>query len=169
MNASLGQPMHRSWSNVSINSRDTGINRLPIVRPVQVQYGYSRGHSRFFRLRPRKAIAVNSRRLAVKSSTVLKASIVATWVLAFSGCTDLKPIQAQIDDLKSQVSKLQIDTAKSESDAQAAMSAAQSASSAASSAQSTANQALTTAQQNSAAVDAINEKIDRMFKRSVSK
>jgi outer membrane murein-binding lipoprotein Lpp len=117
----------------------------------------------------RKAISINSRGLPMKSYTILNASIVATCVIAFSGCTDLKPIQAQIDDLKSQVSKLQSDTAKSESDAQAALSAAQSASSAALSAQSTANQALSTAQQNATAIDAINEKIDRMFKKSVSK
>ena len=36
-------------------------------------------------------------------------------------------------------------------------------------AQSTANQALSTAQSNSTAIEAINEKIDRMFKKSVSK
>jgi hypothetical protein len=42
-------------------------------------------------------------------------------------------------------------------------------SSAASGAQSTANQALSTAQSNSTAIEAINEKIDRMFKKSVSK
>ena len=35
--------------------------------------------------------------------------------------------------------------------------------------QSTANQALSTAQSNSTAIEAINEKIDRMFKKSVSK
>ena len=59
-------------------------------------------------------------------STTLKATVAAACVIAFAGCTDLKPIQAQIDDLKSQVAKLQSDTAKAESDAQAANSAAQS-------------------------------------------
>jgi len=85
------------------------------------------------------------------------------------GCTDLKPIQAQIDDLKSQVSKLQGDTARTASQAAAAQAAANSAQSAAAGAQSTANQALSTAQANSTAIEAINEKIDRMFKKSVSK
>ena len=75
-------------------------------------------------------------------TTTLKATAAAACVLAFAGCTDLKPVQAQIDDLKSQVSKLQSDTAKASSDAAAANSAAASASSAASGAQSTANQAL---------------------------
>jgi len=102
-------------------------------------------------------------------TTTLKASVAAACILAFAGCTDLKPVQAQIDDLKSQVSKLQGDTSKASSDAAAANSAAASASSAASGAQSTANQALSQSQSNSTAIEAINEKIDRMFKKSVSK
>jgi murein lipoprotein len=102
-------------------------------------------------------------------TTTLKVSLAAACVIAFAGCTDLKPIQAQIDDLKSQVSKLQGDTARASSDAAAAKAAAASAQSAASGAQSTANQALSTAQANSTAIEAINEKIDRMFKKSVSK
>ena len=68
-------------------------------------------------------------------TTTLKASAAAACIIAFAGCTDLKPIQAQIDDLKSQISKLQGDTAKAQSDAAAANSAAASASSAASGAQ----------------------------------
>src|ERR1700690_4255380 len=99
----------------------------------------------------------------------LKVSLAAACVIAFAGCTDLKPIQAQIDDLKSQVSKLQGDTSRAASEAAAAHAAANSAQSAASGAQSTANQALSTAQSNSTAIEAINEKIDRMFKKSVSK
>jgi len=67
----------------------------------------------------------------MKFSTTLKATAAAACVIAFAGCTDLKPIQAQIDDLKSQVTKLQSDTAKASSDAAAANSAAASASSAA--------------------------------------
>jgi murein lipoprotein len=103
------------------------------------------------------------------STTLFKASLAATCLIAFAGCTDLKPIQAQIDDLKAQVAKLQSDTAKAQSDANAAMAAAQAAASAASGAQSTANQALATGQQNSAAIDEINQKMDRMFKKSVQK
>jgi murein lipoprotein len=102
-------------------------------------------------------------------TTTLKASVAAACVLAFAGCTDLKPIQAQIDDLKSQVNKLQGDSAKNAAAAAAAQQSANSAASAASGAQSTANQALSTAQANSTAIEAINEKIDRMFKKSVSK
>ena len=111
----------------------------------------------------------NPRGPFMKFSTTLKASLAAACVIAFAGCTDLKPIQSQIDDLKSQVNKLQGDVAKNASAAAAAMSAAQSAQSAASGAQSTANQALSMSQQNSTAIEAINEKIDRIFKKSVSK
>ncbi len=77
----------------------------------------------------------------MKSTMLVKAAAIAV-VVALAGCTDLKPLQAQVDDLKSQVSKLQ-------SEVQGANSAA--------------------AQAAQAAVDATNEKIDRMFKRSISK
>jgi len=102
-------------------------------------------------------------------TTTLKASLAVACVVAFAGCTDLKPVQAQIDDLKAQHGKMQSDIAKAQSDAAAASSAAASAQSAASGAQSTANQALSIGQSNSTAIEAINEKIDRMFKKSVSK
>ena len=101
-------------------------------------------------------------------TTAFKASVAIACV-TFAGCTDLKPVQSQIDDLKSQVSKLQGDTAKALSDAAAANAAATKAQSAAAGAQSTANQALSSAQANSTAIAEINEKIDRMFKKSLSK
>jgi outer membrane murein-binding lipoprotein Lpp len=104
----------------------------------------------------------------MKSTMIVKAAAVAV-VVALAGCTDLKPIQAQIDDLKSQVSKLQSEVQGANSAAAQASSQAQSASTAAAGAQSTANQALAAAQAAQAAVDATNEKIDRMFKRSISK
>jgi hypothetical protein len=55
-----------------------------------------------------------------------------------------------------------------QTDLVAANSAAKSANEAAAGAQSTANQALSTAQSNSTAIEAVSEKIDRMFKKSVS-
>ena len=94
-------------------------------------------------------------------------------VVALTGCTDLKPLQAQVDDLKTKVSKLSSDFAAHESANAAAIKgandAAAAASKAAAAAQSTANQALAAAQAAQSGVDATNEKIDRMFKRSVSK
>src|ERR1700722_12889892 len=102
-------------------------------------------------------------------TTTLKASLAVACVVAFAGCTDLKPVQAQIDELKSEISKNTSDDQKTAAAAASAQSAAASAQSAASGAQSTANQALSTAQSNSTAIEAINEKIDRMFKKSVSK
>ena len=102
-------------------------------------------------------------------TTTLKASLAVACVVAFAGCTDLKPIQAQIDELKSEITKNTSDDQKTASAAAAALSAAASAQSAASGAQSTANQALSTSQSNSTAIEAIIEKIDRMFKKSVSK
>jgi hypothetical protein len=102
------------------------------------------------------------------------ATIGALFVLA-AGCTDLKPLQAQVDTLKTQVSSLQSELAAhvaDKSDARAAAKAdadAMAAGRAAAAAQSTANQALAAAQAAQAGVDATNEKIARMFKRSVSK
>ena len=93
----------------------------------------------------------------------------AAFVVLASGCTDLKPVQAQLDDLKSQVSKLSSQTASAESQASGAANAAHSAAAAAQHAQSTADAASATAGKNQQAIEAINEKIDRMFKRSVSK
>ena len=90
-------------------------------------------------------------------------------VVGLAGCPDLKPLQAQVEDLKAQVSKVQSDLSSAKSAADSANSAAQSASQAASGAQSTANQALAAAQASQTCCDATNEKIDRMFRRSVSK
>ncbi len=108
----------------------------------------------------------------MKSAMFVKAAAVAV-VIALAGCTDLKPIQAQIDDLKTQVAKLQtgVDAANAAAAqaSQQAQSAGAAPTAAAAAAQSTANQALAAAQAAQAAVDATNEKIDRMFKRSISK
>jgi len=104
----------------------------------------------------------------MKSATVMKVAAVAV-VIGLAGCTDLKPLQADIADLKSQVSKLQADQQATKASADQAASAAQSASQAASGAQSTANQALAAAQAFLFKEAATNEKLDRMFKRSVSK
>src|SRR6202035_4993930 len=104
----------------------------------------------------------------MKSAIVLKVAAVAV-VAGLVGCTDLKALQAQVSNLKSQVGKLQSDVQAAKQAADQANSAAQSASQAASGAQSTANQALAAAQASQSCCDATNEKIDRMFKRSVSK
>lgn len=103
----------------------------------------------------------------MKSAIGIKIAAVAV-VAALAGCTDLKPIQAQIDDLKSQVGRLTSDLAAHKADRTDANSAA-AAASAAASAQATANQALAAAQAAQAGVNDLNEKVDRMFQRSVSK
>ena len=77
----------------------------------------------------------------MKTPVIAKIAALAA-VAALAGCTDLKPLQAQVDTLKSQVSSLQSQVAAAKSAADGAGSAAASAASAASGAQSTANQAL---------------------------
>jgi type II secretory pathway component PulM len=79
-----------------------------------------------------------------------------------AGCTDLKPMEARIDDLQQQVNKLQADIAKSSNNAAAANKATAASAADASSA---AKNALAIAESNTAAIDALNAKIDQMFKR----
>ena len=104
---------------------------------------------------------------------ILKVSAAALFLVFAAGCTDLKPIQAQIDDLKSQVAKMAtahdsaIGAAKASADS--AARAAQAAQTAAQQAQSRADAAASAAQASQQCCDATNEKIDRMFKKSVSK
>ncbi len=105
----------------------------------------------------------------MKCASVVKAAAAVAMVVGMAGCTDIKPLQADIADLKAQLAKAQGDTAAAKSSADQANSAAQSAGQAASGAQSTANQALAAAHASQSCCDATNEKIDRMFKRSVSK
>jgi hypothetical protein len=94
---------------------------------------------------------------------------VLTMSMLAAGCTDLKPLQAQIDNLKSEVARNSADTAalKASSDTNAAE--VRTASQSAAAAQSAANQALAAAQASQSCCDASNEKMDRMFRRSVSK
>jgi outer membrane murein-binding lipoprotein Lpp len=92
---------------------------------------------------------------------MLKTSIFAFLVMA-AGCTDLKPLEARIDELQSQVNKLQGDIAKSASNAAAANRATAASVSAAS---GDAKQALSISEANTAAIDKLNAKIDQMFRK----
>jgi hypothetical protein len=98
-------------------------------------------------------------------STTVKAGLAALALAAASGCVS----QATIDEIRATAEKAAQDAAAAKAAADSAASAAQSARSAADSAQSTANQALQAAQASQACCDATNEKIERMFKKSVSK
>ena len=110
----------------------------------------------------------------MNKAIVVKLAAAAAFVV-LAGCQDLKPLQAEVDALKTQVGTLSSDMAAHKADRMAENAAtkaaadAAAASAAASSAQSSANQALAAAQAAQSGVDATNEKIDRMFKKSVSK
>ncbi len=92
---------------------------------------------------------------------MIKSFIFAFLVMA-AGCTDLKPLEARIDELQSQLNKLQGDLAISARNAGAANKATAASAAAAA---GEAKQALSIAESNTAAIEALNAKIDQMFKR----
>ena len=100
---------------------------------------------------------------------ILMTGAVAVCVAFASGCTDLKPTQTQIDDLKSQVAKLSSQESNIKSLADAAAGVARSAGAAAQRAHATADSATAAAARNQQTIEAIDEKIDRVFRRSVAK
>ncbi len=100
-----------------------------------------------------------------KTSMSLKAGLAALALMAASGCVSTK----SVDEVRATAEKAVQDAAAARQAADQAASAAASARSAADSAQSAANQALQAAQASQSCCDATNEKIDRMFKKSVSK
>jgi len=100
---------------------------------------------------------------------ILKVGVAAAVIALGAGCTDLKPLQAEVDSLKSQVSKLSGDLDSVKTAADGASRAAAAAQQAATSAQNTANQAASAAQAAQQCCDANSEKLNRMFEKSMSK
>jgi hypothetical protein len=98
-------------------------------------------------------------------STTLKAGIAALFLVSAAGCVS----QSALDEVKATAEKAVQDAAAAKAAADSAAGSAQSAKAAADSAQSTANQAVQAAQSGQACCDATNEKVDRMFKKSLSK
>jgi hypothetical protein len=79
-------------------------------------------------------------------------------LVGLTGCTDLAPLQARLDDLQARMDKLEMQSAK----ANAATGAAQVASARA---DQNATQAMRSAKVNANAIASLEDKIDRMFKR----
>src|SRR5688572_1309142 len=102
-------------------------------------------------------------------SNILKVGVAAAVIALGAGCTDLKPLQAEVDSLKSQVAKLSGDLDGVKTSADGASRAAAAAQQAATSAQNTANQAASAAQAAQQCCDANSEKLNRMFEKSMSK
>src|SRR5262245_36600047 len=98
-------------------------------------------------------------------SMTLKAGVAALVLVAASGCVS----QKSVDEVKATADKAVQDAAAAKQAADSAASVAASAKSAADSAPSAGNQALPAAQASQSLCDATNEKVDRMFKKSVSK
>lgn len=83
---------------------------------------------------------------------------------ALSGCVDLRPVQAQIDDLRLQVAQLQKETATATATANAAA-----ANASVNGVQKIIRQVQSATQNNAKAITALSDKIDQMFKRPLTK
>jgi type II secretory pathway component PulM len=94
-------------------------------------------------------------------TNMVKGCIFVLLVLA-AGCTDLKPLEARIEDLQEQVNKLQANLAQSASNATTANRATAASAAVAS---DEAKRALSIAESNTAAIDKLNTKIDQMFRK----
>lgn len=86
-----------------------------------------------------------------------------------TACTDLKPLQAQVDDLKQQVARISSDEVSLKSAVDSSAQTASRALSAAEQAQTRADTAASAAKEAQGSCDAVNDKVDRMFKKSLSK
>jgi hypothetical protein len=102
-------------------------------------------------------------------TNILKVGVAAAVLALGVGCTDLKPLQAEVDSLKSQVARLSGDMDGVKTAADGASRAAAAAQQAATSAQNSANQAASAAQAAQQCCDANSEKLNRMFEKSMSK
>src|SRR4029078_11718755 len=98
-------------------------------------------------------------------STTLKAGVAALVLVAGSGCVS----QKQVDEIKATADKAVQDAAAAKAAADSAASAPASPRSAADSGRSAGNKARRAAQASQSCCDATNEKIDRAFKKAVSK
>jgi Alanine-zipper, major outer membrane lipoprotein len=95
-------------------------------------------------------------------ATCRSVRLAAALLVGLTGCTDLAPLQARLDDLQSRIEGLE----KQSANANAATAVAQAASA---KADQTATQAMDAAKVNSGAIGSLEDKIDRMFKRPPSK
>lgn len=100
-----------------------------------------------------------------------KFMLVCTVVLAvvLAGCQDLEPLKKDIADLQGRVARLQSDVVAAKQAAEQAQGAAQGANENAKVGQVTANQALAAAQASQQMINSLNEKVERMFRRALSK
>ena len=97
------------------------------------------------------------------------ASAVILLLAAATGCTDLKPLQAQVEELKQQQTHLSSNQDSQKAAIDNVAHTASGAQSAAEQAQNRADAAASAAQTAQQGVDEINEKIDRMFRKSPPK
>lgn len=102
-----------------------------------------------------------------KLQTALKVGALTACMAVATGCATIT--QEQLDAVRATAEQAARDASAAQTAASNAERAANEARQMASGAQSTANQALSAANASQSCCDATNEKIDRMFQRSMSK
>jgi hypothetical protein len=107
-----------------------------------------------------QTIMQNYMRMTIATCRSMRLDVVL--LVGLTGCTDLAPLQARLDDLQSRMDRLEMESAKAVADTAAAQIASAEAG-------QTAAQAMDAAKVNSSTIGSLEDKIDRMFKRSPSK
>jgi hypothetical protein len=96
--------------------------------------------------------------MRVTIATCRTMGLVVTLLVGLTGCADVAPLQARLDDLQSRMDRLETESAHA-----AAAAAAAEVSSA--EADQNTTQAMDAAKENADAIRSLEDKIDRMFKR----
>ena len=94
----------------------------------------------------------------------LKAALLTTGLAALAGCADTRPIQAQIDEMR-----LELDQLKQDTETATKMANKAAANGSAAGVQKQIRQVQSDTQNNAIAINALSDKLDRMFKRPLAK
>jgi outer membrane murein-binding lipoprotein Lpp len=92
----------------------------------------------------------------------ISARVTILTLVLTAGCTDLKPMEARVEELQEQINKLQTNLAQLASNTTAAN---RSTAASAAAASGEAKQALSIAGDSTAAIEKLNTKIDQMFRK----
>jgi type IV pilus biogenesis protein CpaD/CtpE len=100
----------------------------------------------------------------VRLARTVKVALLAVSFAALSGCADMNPMQAQIDDLR-----LELDQLKKATETSTKMANTAAANASAAGVEEAIRDVQLATQDNAEAITALSDKLDRMFKRPLAK